>query len=152
VSLNSTTTIKPYASVGYKYLGVTLDRLLVYCPHLESLHKKLTSCLALFRRLAGSGWGAGATTLHPSLGVFQPQSTVLLSGAHTRLIDPIINNALQIVTGRSSAGIQPAELHRNEATRPLAHHDMEPRHTCSTQRSPVHRAQRHNASNRDSHL
>jgi len=45
-----------------KYLGVTLDRLLTYRRHLESLGKKLTSRVALLRRLAGSGWGAAATT------------------------------------------------------------------------------------------
>jgi len=46
-----------------KYLGVTLDKLLTYRWHLESLRKKLTSRVALMRRLAGSGWGPGATTL-----------------------------------------------------------------------------------------
>ena len=38
-----------------KYLRVTLDRLLTYRRHLESLRKKLTSRVALLRRLAGSG-------------------------------------------------------------------------------------------------
>jgi len=46
-----------------KYLGVTLDRSLMYRRHRKSLCKKLTSHVALLRRLAGSGWGAGATTL-----------------------------------------------------------------------------------------
>ena len=46
-----------------KYLGVTLDSPLTYHRHLESLRKKLTSHGALLRRLAGTGWGAGATTL-----------------------------------------------------------------------------------------
>ena len=45
------------------YLGVTLDRSLTYRRHLESLRKKLTSRVALMRRLVGSGWGAGARTL-----------------------------------------------------------------------------------------
>jgi len=35
-----------------KYLGVTLDRSLTYGRHLESLRKKLTSRVALLRRLA----------------------------------------------------------------------------------------------------
>jgi len=52
----------PFCSES-KYLGVTLDRALTY-RHLESLCKKLTSRFAFLRRLAGSGWGAGATTLH----------------------------------------------------------------------------------------
>jgi len=45
-----------------KYLRVTLDRLLTYRRYLESLRKKLTSRVAILRQVAGSGWGAGATT------------------------------------------------------------------------------------------
>jgi len=57
---------------------------------------------------------------------------------HTRLIDPTINDALRIVTEclRPTpadnlpilAGIQPAELRRNEATLSLARRAMEPGH------------------------
>jgi len=46
-----------------KFLGVTLGRSFTYHWHLESLRKKLTSYVALLRRLAGSDSGAGATTL-----------------------------------------------------------------------------------------
>ena len=46
-----------------KYLGVTLDRSLTYRRHLKSLRKKLTSRVALLRRLAGSGWGAETATM-----------------------------------------------------------------------------------------
>ena len=46
-----------------KYLGVTLDRSFTYRRHRESLRKKLTTRGGLPRRFAGSGWGAGATTL-----------------------------------------------------------------------------------------
>ena len=58
--------------------------------------------------------------------------------AHTRLIDPIINDALRIVTGclRPSpadnlpilTGIQPAELRRRGATLSLGRRAMEPGH------------------------
>ena len=63
-----------------KYLGVTLDRSLRYRRHHESLRKKLTSCVTLLRRLAGSGWGAGATTLRTATHSIE-QSTALLSNA-----------------------------------------------------------------------
>ena len=53
--------ILPFCSEP-KYLGVTLDRSLMYCRHLKSLRKKLTSRVALLRWLASSGWCAGATT------------------------------------------------------------------------------------------
>ena len=58
--------------------------------------------------------------------------------AHTRLIDPVINNALRIVTGcllpatmdylTVLAGIPPAELRRRQATRTLARRAVEPNH------------------------
>jgi len=86
-----------------KYLGVTLDRSLTYRRHLESLCKKLTSRVALLRRLAGSGWGAGATMLrtatlalvHSTAEYYAP---VWCRSAHTRLIDPTINDTLRTVT------------------------------------------------------
>ena len=37
------------------YLGVKLDRSLTFCHHLEALCKKLSTRVALLRRLAGSG-------------------------------------------------------------------------------------------------
>jgi len=124
-----------------KYLGVTLDRSLTYRRHLESLRKKLTSHVALLRQLAGSGWGDGATTLqiatlalvHSTAEYCPP---VWCRSAHTRLIDPTINDALRIVTGCLHptpadnlpifAGIQPAELRRNGAPPSLARRAMEP--------------------------
>ena len=48
------------------YLGVKLDRALTYRRHLESLRQKITTRVGLLRRLAGSSWVAGATTLHPA--------------------------------------------------------------------------------------
>jgi len=108
-----------------------LDRSLTYRRHLESLRKKLTSRAALLRRLAGFGWDAGATTqriatlalVHSTAEYCAP---VWCRSAHTHLIEPAINDALQIVTGclRPTpadnlpilAGIQSAELHPNGAT------------------------------------
>ena len=107
-----------------KYLGVTLD---TYRRHLESLRKKLTSCVAPLRRLTGSGWGAGATTLRTATlalvhSTAEYCAPLRCRSAHTGLVDPTINDALRIVTGwlRPTpadnlpilAGIQPAELRR----------------------------------------
>jgi len=108
-----------------KYIEVTLDSPLTYRRHLESLRKKVTSRVALLRCLAGSGWGAGATTLRiatlalvHSVGEYCPP--VGCCSDHTRLIDLAINDALRIVTRclrptpadnlSILAGIQPAEL------------------------------------------
>jgi len=116
---------------------------LTYRRHLESLRDKLTSRFALLRRLAGSGWGAGATTLQTATlalvhSTAEHCAPVWCHSANTHLIDPTINDALRIVTGclRHTpadnlpilAGIQPAEFRRNGATLSLARRDMESGH------------------------
>ena len=85
------------------YLGLKLNRSLTFRHHLEALHKKLSTRVALLRQLAGSGWGEGAKTLRIfalSL-VFAAEycAPVWCRSAHTRLIDSIFNDALRIVTG-----------------------------------------------------
>jgi len=126
-----------------KYLGVMLDRSLTYRRHLEPLHKNLTSRVALLRRLAGSGWGAGATTLRTATlalvhSTAEYCAPVWCRSAHTCLIDPTINDTLRIVTGCLHptpadnlpilSGIQPAELCRRSATLSLGHRAMESGH------------------------
>jgi len=126
-----------------KYLGVTLVRWLKHRRHVESLRKKLTSHVALLRRLAGSNWGSGSTTLRIATSALVHSTAeycapVWCRSAHTHLIDPAINDALQIVTGclRPTpvdnlpilAGIQPAELSCNGATLSLECRAMEPGH------------------------
>jgi len=130
-----------------KHLGLSLDRSLTYRRHLESLRKKLTSRVALLRRLAGSGWGAGVATLRTATLALVHSTTeycapVWCRSAHTRLIDPTINDALRIVTGCLCpttahnlpilAGIQPAELRRRGATLSLGRRAMEPGHLLHT--------------------
>ena len=44
------------------YLEEKLDRLLTFRHHLKALRKKLSTRVALLRRLAGFGWSAGANT------------------------------------------------------------------------------------------
>ena len=117
------------------YLGVKLYRSLNFCHHLEALCKKLSTRVTLLRRLAGSGWGAGAKTLRTAAlslvySTAECCAPVWCRCAHTRLIDSVLNDALRIVTGclRPTptdylpilAGIQPAELRRRGATLSLA--------------------------------
>ena len=113
------------------YLGVKLKRSLTFRQHLEALHKKLSTRVALLRRLAGSGWGASAKTFRISA-LFLVYSTaeyctpVWCRSTHTRLIDSILNDTLGIITGYLRprpkedllvlASIQPAELRRLRAT------------------------------------
>ena len=86
---------------------------------------------------------AGATTLRTSTLALVHSTAMYCApvwcrSAHTRLIDPAINDALRIVTGYLRptpadnlpilAGIQPAELRCSGATLSLARHAMEPGH------------------------
>ena len=117
------------------YLGVKLDRTLTFRHHLQALRKKLSARVALLRRLAGSGWGAGAKTLRTATlslvySTAEYCAPAWCRSAHVRLIDSVINDALRIVTGclRPTpadnlpvlAGIQPAGLRRLGATLSLA--------------------------------
>ena len=55
--------ILPFCPVP-TYLNLKRDRALTYRHHLEALRKNRSTRVSLLRRLAGSGWGAGAKTLH----------------------------------------------------------------------------------------
>ena len=126
------------------YLGVKLGKSLTFRHHLEALRKKLTTRIALMRRFAGSGWGAGAKTLHTAAlslvySTAEYCAPVWCRSARTRLIDSVLNGALHIVTGclRPTptdylpvlAGIQPAELRRLGATLSLAYRgSLDPGH------------------------
>ena len=113
------------------YLGVKLYRSLSFHHHQETWCKVLSTGITLQRRLAGSGWVAGATTLGTvslSLVCFTAEycAPVWCPSAHTRLIDSVLNDTLSIVNACLSitptedmpilAGIQPDELHRLRAT------------------------------------
>ena len=107
------------------YLGVKLDRLLMFCCHLVALCKKLFSRVTLLRQLMGLGWGAGAKTLLvATLSLVYSTAEycvpIWCRSAHTCLVDSVLNDALRIVTGCLHptpmdhlpvlSGIQPAEL------------------------------------------
>ena len=126
------------------YLEVKLDRSLTYHLHLEALRKKLYSRVVLLRRLAGTGWGAGAKTLHTAAlslvySTAEYCAPVWCCSVHTRLIDSVLNDALRIVTGcllpspsiylPVLSGIQPAELRHQGATLSLANRSsLDPDH------------------------
>ena len=92
----------------------------------------------------GSGWGAGAKTLHIATlslvySAAEYCASVWCRSAHTRLIDSVLNDALRIVTRclRPTptdhlpvlSGIQPAELRRMGATLSLAYRgSLDPDH------------------------
>ena len=115
------------------YLGVKLDRSLMFHHHLVALCKKISSSVTLLRRLVGSEWSAGAKTLRIATlslvySTAEYCAPVWCCSAHTCLIDSVLNNALCIVTGCLRpipidhlpvlSGIHPAELHRMGVTSP----------------------------------
>jgi len=63
LKVNFENEVLPFCSEP-KYLAVTLDRSLSYHRDIESLHKKLTSCVTLLKRqFAGSSCGAEQISL-----------------------------------------------------------------------------------------
>jgi len=148
------------------YLGERLDRTVTYFQHLESLSKKLTSSIALLRWLAGSGWGAGATTLRkaPYPWSIQQQSTALLSGATVLASASLTLPSMTPYKLRLNACIlhQRTIFLSSQASNLLSLVTNEPHclqhaipwslDNCSTQRSPVHRVGMHGISNRDTHF
>ena len=126
------------------YLGVKLDRSLMFRHHFVALHKKLFSHITLLRQLVGSRWGAGGKTLRiATLSLVYSAAEycvpVWCCSAHICLIDSVLNDALCIVTGFLHptpmdhlpilTGIQPAELCRMGATLSLAYcGSLDPNH------------------------
>jgi len=161
LKVNYNNEILPFCSKP-KYLGVTLDRTLTYRQHLEPLRKKLISRVALLRWLPGPGWGM-KTLRTSTLALVQSTAEHCVPArcrsAHTRLVDPVIKDTLQTVTGCMRptlaedlpilAGIQPAELRRKGATLSLACRAMQPGHllystfTCPPGGSAWHLKSRH---------
>ncbi|KAJ3595812.1 hypothetical protein NHX12_002226 [Muraenolepis orangiensis] len=82
-----------------KYLGVRLDRTLSFKQHLEEVKAKVTSRVALIRRLAGTTLGASAKTLRISTQalVFSAAeycAPVWSRSPHARKVDVAINTSL----------------------------------------------------------
>ena len=85
------------------YLGVKLDRSLTFRHHLETLPKKLATCIMLLRQLARSRWSTGTKTLCTaalSLVYITPEYCIQVwcHRTHTRLVDNVLNDTLHIVT------------------------------------------------------
>ena len=163
-----------------KYLGVTLDLSTTYRRHWVTF-KKLTSRVALLRRLAGFGWGAVATTLRIAASALVHSNAeycapVCCRSAHTCLIDP---NQRRL----ANCDWMPASYTSGQPSNPRRHptcwassqwgHTVSstPCHgawtpvqlsahlsvecildTCSTQCSPVSRVQMHGVANGDNQM
>ena len=103
VRLKSMLTVNlPFCPVP-TYPRVKPDGSLTFCHYLGSLRKKLLNRIMLLRQLAGSGWSAGAKTLHTialSLVCSTAEycSPVWYHSEHTLLISDVLNEALRIVT------------------------------------------------------
>lgn len=125
-----------------KYLGITLDRSLTYKRHLENTSQKLKSRNNIVKKLAGTTWGADASTLRTTVltlvyPVAEYCAPVWQHSTHTRKLDVQLNESMRIITGtlkstpipwlHTISNIPPPELRRQEATdrewRKLHHYD-----------------------------
>jgi Reverse transcriptase (RNA-dependent DNA polymerase)/Endonuclease-reverse transcriptase len=86
------------------YLGVTLDRTLSYSEHLSKTASKLKTRNNLLSKLAGSTWGASASTLRTSAlalcySVAEYCAPVWARSSHTHQIDVQLNSSMRTITG-----------------------------------------------------
>ena len=111
---------------GSTYLGVKLDRALMYCHHLEAMCKKISMRILLLRRLKGSGWRTGAKTLCTAASSLICSTARYCApawccSAHTCFVHchwmPMSNSNRHLPV---LSGIQPAELHCQGVTLSLA--------------------------------
>ena len=87
-----------------KYLGITLDRSLTYRDHLQKLTKKMSSRVALVKRMAGTTWGASfevlrTTTLALVVAPADYCAPVWTQSTHTKKLNVPFHEALRTISG-----------------------------------------------------
>ena len=117
------------------YLGVTLDRSLTYREHISKLGKKVNSRVNLIRKLAGTNWGASASTLRTSTlalvhSAAEYCAPVWEASTHTHRIDTVLNSAMRTISGTLKStpteclpvltGIAPHNIRRQISTAKLS--------------------------------
>lgn len=114
-----------------KYLGISLDRSLTYKKHLEITSQKLKTRVSLIKKIAGTNWGAQASTLRTATqslvySTAEYCSPVWARSHHTKKVDVLLNEAMRTISGtvkstpipllHALSGIPPPELRRQQAT------------------------------------
>ena len=87
----------------HTYLRITLDRSLPYKNHLHKLKQKVSSRVALVRKLSGTNWGTSFDTLRTSTTalVFAPAdycAPVWCESTHAKTLDVPLNEAMRIIS------------------------------------------------------
>ena len=87
-----------------KYLVITLDRSLTCKNHLHKLKQKVSSRVALVRKLSRTNWGTSFDTLRtsttaPVLAPAEYCAPVWCQSTHTKTLDVPLNEAMRIVSG-----------------------------------------------------
>ena len=86
------------------YLGITLDRTLTYKSHLQKTAAKIRTRNNLLSMLAGTTWGASATTLRCSAlalcySTAEYCAPVWKNSAHCNKIDSQLNQTMRLISG-----------------------------------------------------
>jgi len=87
-----------------KYLGVKLDRTLIFKYHLDSTKNKIKSRNNIIAKLAGTSWGCNASTLRTSalslvFSITEYCTPVWRRSVQCKKIDVQLNVAMRIITG-----------------------------------------------------
>ena len=87
-----------------KYLGVTLDRTLIYKMHIHNTKKKVATRNNLLKKLSNSKWGCNTSTIRITalaLSYFAAEYAcpVWARSPHASKLDPELNDACRSITG-----------------------------------------------------
>ncbi|XP_044753710.1 uncharacterized protein LOC123313078 [Coccinella septempunctata] len=87
-----------------KYLGITLDRTPSFNKHLTNLAAKLRTRNNILYKLAGSTWGADASTLRTSalslvFSTAEYCASVWLNSPYVSKVDTVLNQTMRIISG-----------------------------------------------------
>ena len=122
------------------YLGITLDSSLTFKDHILKLKNKISSRVALIKRLAGLSCGCSLNVPRSSTSalLYAPAeycSQARFQSAHTRKLDTQLNEAMRTISGctRSTptdflSGILPPTTRRNAACLELHRKSQIPDH------------------------
>ena len=123
------------------YLGVTLDRSLLFVPHLKMVADKVSKRVNLIKKLVGSSWNANFTTLHTSVlalvySAAEYAAHVWSHSHHTSTVDTVLNDGLRAISGCMApthivifpvvAAIAPSSMPRNHLVLKLAEQSNDP--------------------------
>ena len=114
-------------SIHFKYLCVTLDRMLSYKQHIQNTKMKVATRNNRLKKLANSKWGTNASTIRTTALTLCYSIADYAAPVYADILDPEINKTCRTITGCLKptyveylyllAGIAPPDIRRDVCAR-----------------------------------